>query len=365
MSRILSLIGLSLVTTLAGPSRAAEPVFPYQGSRAVVGVRHLIPVMKGGEGYGEKYTFDAEFPGRGKLYFSMTIANLGVGDHKMEVKGHLKLDGQEIGHKKELASDEWTYAKDKFEINAGPAFIGGTPDALVLKAKDEKGWWEATLTPIAKPWRPRNGQIQFGADKKASDYTVFPSFVASVKYSMDGGEPKTVEGRGYGSHSWTELGLYDQARWTLDVRGASGEYTFDMREMGTGGDFEQKRIPYLVITKGNKLLVESFDYEFNATEIFDDTGHENRYRVPESFTFTGRDASLENVQFRGKITKVNRYERRDMLKNVNAAVKFVAKQMAKPMAYGYDVKYLIEVKTGEQIDRFEGTARYHVYHFNP
>ena len=90
------------------------------GSRTVVRSKHLIPAMKGGEGYGDKYTFDADFGERGNMYFSMAISNLGLGDHKMQAKGRLTIGTQVFRWKKKLDSDEWSHAKDKFEIKPVP-----------------------------------------------------------------------------------------------------------------------------------------------------------------------------------------------------------------------------------------------------
>ena len=50
-----------------------ESVTAFKGARSVVKASHLIPVMKDSEGYGEKYTFKANFEGGGELYFSLAI----------------------------------------------------------------------------------------------------------------------------------------------------------------------------------------------------------------------------------------------------------------------------------------------------
>ena len=152
---------------------SAEPVRPWQGSRTVVRSKHLVPAMKGGEGYGDKYTFDADFGERGNMYFSMAISNLGLGDHKMQAKGRLTIGTQVFRWKKKLDSDEWSHAKDKFEIKAGPATASGTPDRLVLAANEGGNEFELVLTPIARAWRPKNGRVLYGKKRAVTDYTVF------------------------------------------------------------------------------------------------------------------------------------------------------------------------------------------------
>ena len=60
----------------------------------------LIPHLVSDENYVEKYTFDAEIQSedgqKGQLYFSASINNLGVGDHKLHLKGRLSLGDEKF-----------------------------------------------------------------------------------------------------------------------------------------------------------------------------------------------------------------------------------------------------------------------------
>ncbi|MBU1431521.1 hypothetical protein KKF91_13340 [Myxococcota bacterium] len=326
--------------------------------------KHLFPNLKEGEGYGEKYTFDADFGARGSFYFSLTISNLGLGDHKMEAKGRLTIDNEKFTWRKELSDDEWSFKKDPFQIKAGPASLSGEPEKLVMTAKGGKNELEFTFTPIANAWRPQNGQIQYGKDRKASDFTIFPLMKVEGRYKM-GGDWKTLEpGIGYGSHTWSELAVYEQNRWNLSFRGIEGQQTFYMREIGATSTYGKERIAYLIITEGDKLLVESFDYNMKPTEVFTDAKHENKYQVPESFQVIGVDSDNKNIKFRGAITKKKLRQRKNLLSGMNAAVKMVAKRYSKPMLYEYDSDYLLQVKGPGMDKTFKGVGRYEVYHWN-
>ncbi|MCA9538791.1 MAG: hypothetical protein KC620_07880 [Myxococcales bacterium] len=353
----------ALALALTATAQAAEPVRAWQGARTVVKDKHLIPAMKDGEGYGDKYTFNADFGDRGSFYFSLTISNLGLGDHKMEAKGRLSVDGKEMRWDKDLDEDDWSYAKDKLLIKAGPATLSGTPDALRFQVDAGGNALDFTFTPIARAWRPRNGQVQFGKDRKVSDYTVFPLMTAKGKFKI-GGDWQEIEGRGYGTRSWSEMAVYEQSRWALDMRGIEGDTTVYMREIGTTDEYGAIRVPYLLITKGDQVLVESFDYQFKPTEMMTDDKHENAYRVPEGFTLAGKDAEAKDVQFRGKVTKKKLLARKDPLGEMNAALRAVAERYSKPVRYEYEVDYLIEVKTANGVERIGGTGRYEVYHLN-
>ena len=361
----LALFAALACATLAGAAHADEPVRSWQGNRVIVKDHHLIPVLHDGEGYGEKYTFKGEFGERGSFYFSLTISNIGLGDHNMESKGRLTIDGQKFTWKKELDDDEWSSEKGRFHIKAGPADISGTPDRLVMKAGKGSDEVEMVFTPIARAWRPRNGQITWGKDHLISDFTVFPLMKVEGRYKLGGGDWKTIEGRGFGGRSWSDLAPYGQARWTMEFRGIQGDYTVYFRELGTTDEYGRQRIPYLLITKGADILVESFDYTLTPTKVFTDTAHENQYKVPEDFTLVGKDAEEPGKrQFRGKMTKRKLDGRKDLLKDMNGALALIAKRYSKPVSYDYDTDYLIEVKVGDQVERIEGTGRLEVYHWN-
>ena len=361
-----TLIALTLAG-LASPALAAEPVRAWQGTRSAVTVSHLRPAMAEGEGYGEKYTFNADFGDRGSFYYSLTISNLGFGDHKMEAKGRLTLDGQKYTWKKQLDDDDWKFTKSgEFKITAGPATLSGTPKHLVLEALSGKNALKFDFKAIAQPWRPRNGQIHYGSDRKKSDYTVFPLMAVSGSVFADG-KLTTIEGKGYGTHSWTELAIYDQARWAMEFRGVDldNDTTLYIREMGLHRDYGGGRVAYLLVTKGKQILVESFDYKLTPTDMMTDTKHENRYQVPESFTLLGADAESPKArQFRGKITKKKLRKRKDLLASMNAAVRMVVSKVSKPVRYDYDSDYLVEVRVDGEVQRLKGVGRYEITHFN-
>lgn len=361
--KLAKLILASAACLLPFAASAAEPVTGFIGSRTVVNEGHMVPHLGKDEGYGEKYTFNGNFGARGTFYFSMTISNLGMGDHKMESKGRLTIDGKSFKWKKKLDDDEWSHTKSPFSITAGPAVLSGDPDNLVMTAKDGADSIKFTFTPIGRAWRPRNGQVQFGKERKAVDFTVFPLMKVTGTATI-GGETIAIEGTGFGSHSWADLAVYEQATMTREFRGIVGDKTIYMREMLTPPEYGSKLIHYVLVTKGKANLIESYKFVTAPTETLTDTQHENRYQVEESFTIQGFDAEGDTRQFRGKITKKKLRKREDMLKKMGAAVRMVASRYSKPVRYDYDADFHIQVKTPEGVEDLKGTGRYEVYHWN-
>ncbi len=352
-----------LVVSFLSLANAQEPIRAWQGNRTVVQTKHLVPVVKDGEGYGEKFTFDAKFGDRGTFYFSMAIANLGIGDRKMEAKGRLTLDGKVIRWKQKLSADEWSFSDAPFSIKAGQSELSGNPQEMKFSVKAEGHVLTATMKAIAQPWRPRNGQVLFGKSRKATDFTIFPLGNVELNLTKPSGETVTVTGIGYGSRSWSELAVYEQSRASLAFRGIDGDKTIYIREIMPSKEYSQKRIAYLLITKGNQILIESFDFELDVQDTFVDSEHPNRYKVPVSLNVMGQDAEDKQRLVRGRLVKNKLRKRKDILASMNAVVRMVAKRYSQPVSYSYDTDYLFEVKLGDKVESLSGLGRYEFYHW--
>ncbi len=329
----------------------ADSLQGFSAGHSAATVQSLIPAMHKGEGYGEKYTFNAEFGERGSMYFSLTISNFGIGDFKMEAKGRFTLDGEDYSWKKELDDDEWKYKKDQFYIKAGPATISGTPNRLVMTATKSKHQFQAVFTPKAPSWRPGQGQVKFGSN--ISEFTVFPLMDVEAKVKLKDKDEEVLTGYGFGSHSWSDLMPYEQFKSTVDFRGIAGDATVYMRIMQPVSDYGKEPLRYLLVTKGNQILAESLNFTVTPTATYTDKKHDNKYQVAESFTVSTPD-------IKGTVTKSQLRQRKDQLASLNFAARQIAKQYAKPMLYDYDMQFSFDVK-GQKI---EGIGRYEVNHLN-
>lgn len=334
----------------AGPAAAADPLKPWSGSRAVVKTKHLVPALRKEGDYWDKYTFNATFP-NGKFYVSLAVGDALSDDKKLESKGHFKAAETDFSWKNDIKEGQWSHTTgEAVSIVAGKAEMAGTPQSIVFKNETDGGAYELTFTPIAQPWRPRGGQVLFGADKSPYDVTLFPLMKVVGKYKRPGGEWQNVEGRGFGSHVWGDLAPYDMNRWTLEFRAISGDCTVYMRELNTTEDYDNVRVPFLLITKGNEILLESFDYTFTATETFKDEKHDNKYEVPTAFTLQGFDDTDKTRQFRAVVKQTKLNKRKDYLADLGAFKAAVAGRFAKPVLYDYDTEFTFEVKTATGLE---------------
>lgn len=354
-NRLMSALLTAALVGLALPA-AADGVKSWQGARSVVKTRHLVPAMKSAGDYWDKYTFNAEFP-NGAFYFSYAIGDPITDAKKMESKGRLTVDKNTWSWRNDFKAGNWSFVSgEPMSITAGKAVMSGSAQELKFAGETDGAAFELTFTPIANAWRPKAGQVLFGAENKAYDVTLFPRMKVVGRYKPVGGDWLPLEGTGNGSHVWGELAPYDMNRWTLEFHGGTGDYAIYMRELGTTDTYSQTRVPYLLITKGNQVLVESFDYTLTPTDVFTDEAHENKYKVPMSFQLQGRDADEAGTQFRAVVKKKKLNKRKDYLAEMGAVKAALAGTKAKPVLYDYDVDFTFEVKTASGVDQIKTGA---------
>ena len=365
MTKLMTLVTLLAALCVAPVSASAETARSWAGSRVAVKAKHLAPAMKKNGEYWDKYTFNADFGDRGSFYFSLAIGDALTDERKLEAKGRMTVDGKTFSWRNDFKESAWSHSlADEVRISAGKAEMSGTPDKLRFVNEQDGGALELEFTPIARAWRPRQGQALFGADNKAYDVTLFPLMKVSGRVKQAGGDWQAIEGRGHGSHVWSELAPYEANRWSMELRGVNGDTTVYMRELGATTNYGGTRIPYILVTKGNQVLLESFDYQLSPTELFTDEKHENKYKVPTNFQLQGVDAEDKNIQFRGVVKQKKLNKRKDYLADLNALKAAVAARFAKPVLYDYTVDVTLEIKTAKGVERVAVSGEDTRYEFN-
>ncbi len=340
-----------MIAIYTSPADAKEPVFVYEGAPTPVDAKDLIPHLKKDDGYSEKYTFNAEFSGSDRFYFSYQITNLGAGEFKMTAKGSLKLGDRTFSWKTdelEYGDQEWKSSKNELNIEVKGTRLSGTMDALKFEVKQDDFQIEILFEPIAKAWKPRNGKVLVGNQKKVNSYIVLPLTKASGSFKK-GDEVVVLNGKGYGTHSWGQLGVHEQFAWTTQFRGVNEEKdeTVYFRELKTNGDFEAKHVFYLLVTQKDQVLAQCFDgSQINLTKEYTDAKHENQYRIKENFVLTCQDP------FNGKSIELSFQagamdSRKNPLSKYSWMVRKAAELVSKPMEYVYK-KASYEVKVAGQ-----------------
>ena len=129
--------------------------------------KDLIPHKVSNENYVEKYTFVSPLrlssspdgsEWNGRLYFSISVSNIGPGDHNVTAKGSIHLGDQRYQWKVQRDDDEWSRDHKKLDIHVGGVRLYGSMKELHLEAKNKKGNVKISWKSIAHAWRPsKNG----------------------------------------------------------------------------------------------------------------------------------------------------------------------------------------------------------------
>jgi hypothetical protein len=345
------------------PLFAQKKVEGFTGSAQEVQATDLIPHLKKDDGYSEKYTFNAEFTGTDRFYFSYQITNLGAGAFKMTAKGSLKLGDRTFQWKTdelELDDQEWKYDKNKLSIEVEGFKLSGTIDQLKFEVQKDDFQIVLDFTPIAKAWKPKNGKLF--ADQKVSSYLVFPLTYAKGFFSK-GEEKIELNGKGYGTHTWSQLGPHELFAWTTQFRGVQEEsnQSFYFRQLRTHGDYEKKTAFYLLATDQDQIVAECFDAQIIATQVYTDQKHDNQYQVNESFELKCKD-SRTGAEIIASIKANKQSTRKNPLSKLNWVVRKLAESVSEPMEYVYD-KASYELSVGGK--KYSGkNGMYEINYFN-
>ena len=363
----LALLSVLTLAPLLSPLVAhASPNFELPGEPFKLA--ELAPRASSNEGYGEKYTFDAEVNTetgeQGTFYFSMMITNLGSGDQKMTAKGRLTVGERSWKWSFKREEGKWRSSASPLSIVAGGATLSEEAGALSFNVKRKDFTLKAKMTPLASPWQPKGGGLKL---KSASArYHVLPltTFSATLTPQEESASAVEVSGFGWGSHSASELSPYEFMRSSSKLRAIDLPHkrTLYWRTLHLTSDYGSAQRSYLIITEGERVLFEGIDINPEITKHFKDKKGYG-YVVPEGFVINATHVSQPGVTLKGTIKTLKRTRRRDPVAKLGWAKRMVVKRFSKPMEYNYDVAYDLTL-SGPNARSLKGEARYEMYHFN-
>ncbi|MCK5811676.1 MAG: hypothetical protein KAG94_02145 [Clostridiales bacterium] len=210
-----------------------------------------------GRGFFEWWYFDAS------LDDGTTIVIVYMTKSIMEYKGPLKPgvmititrpNEDKIFKISNLSKNTFTSSKKSCDVKIGPNWVKGDLKTYTLHAKVEDIIADLTFNGIVPPFRPRDGKIFFG------DINHYFGWVAPIPYgTVSGtltynGKTHKVTGSGYHDHNWGNLALPSvQDHWYWG-RAQFDDYTIIFVEQITRKKFGSKKLPVLMLAKGDKIL---------------------------------------------------------------------------------------------------------------
>ena len=375
---LINLISTGLVivfslATVAGSPRvlAKGKTTRFSGPSGGPVASDLKPHLVSNESYVEKYTFNADLQSvdgtQGRLYFSISINNIGAGDHKLHTKGVLELGEKRIKWSVKRGEGKWQSAKGQLKINAGGIELSGDPkSALRFKVKTSEGEFDLKFKPIAKPWRPKGGGIEFNSKGEGAYFDLFPLAMVNGECSFKSGVSRiTVGGKGWGRHTWSHRGPHEWSKWSQLIRiiDRESDRTVFIRRVQVSGDFEDQITSYALVTEGADRVFEGYKTEVTPITTYKDKKHSNRYAFPTEFHLSSASSSGD-THLKLHLTTNRRIYRRNPIAKLSWMKRKVVEMVTKPMEYAYEFDYQLSINGSQSLKMIGNDGRYEVYHLN-
>ena len=376
---ILSTVAFILSLSTSPDALAKDSVSGLDGIGAPAELKHIIQHNVSDEYYVEKYTFNAKLKAStdaqdeqgappvdftGRLYFSISISNIGSGDHKATARGVIELGDQRYKWKVSKKSSQWSRDRNRLDLRIGGARLYGDLNKLHFEVKRGGGKMKVSFTPIAKPWRPGRGGVIMG-DGKSAEFTLMPMAELEGSFTPKNKAELKVSGVGWGRHTWSQLGPHEWSKWNYQVRvfDAHKRRALFIRQVQTGGDYKKRKLSYALLVSGADRLFEGYGLQSEARAHYRDPKHDNHYRFPTDVTFTGQSVQGD-AQLKMSLKTTKRHYRRNPVAKYSWMKRKVIEMATKPMIYAYQTDYHVKLSGARTLDFSGDQGRYETYFFN-
>ncbi|MBI4730706.1 MAG: hypothetical protein HY781_00985, partial [Chloroflexi bacterium] len=191
-------------------------------------------------------------------------------------------------------ADEYAASKDACDVRVGRSWVRwserGGRWTYVLHAETTGMSADLTFTGLVPPWRPGAGKSYFGNPDRAGRPCPYFAWLPAVPYgTVTGtltydGQAHAVTGTGYHDHNWGNVSLPSVLdHWTWG-RAHVGEYTLIFVEQIATRRYGSTRLPVILLTKGDEVLVE--DPRFLTMQTRGLVRHVQGRAYPQEVDFT-------------------------------------------------------------------------------
>lgn len=321
--------------------------------------------LDGVEDYIEYWTHAFSFKSGHALFVRFLVTNLGPGDNKGAVQGHLItpegrvhsfIDGERDGSK-------YSYSTGSLGFSLrGRHSLSGDGSSFQMKlGNDEGDTISLNWTNAVPGYSP--GKLVFGAAKQSYLNFSVMSPKATVTATINaGGQSVSTEGVGYADHWHTNYAQHESTSAWYTLVGFAGDYSFNLTNVVGSKKFGKKRLPFLAIAKGGELVATSNRVGFSLSAMKKDP--KRGYRVPNRYRVTYKDKkSGDSLVATIKVRK--RLQRYDIIAGLSPLERFIVERLTKPVQYRFSTEIRLKGKVGGQDVDVTGEGLAEVVHVNP
>lgn len=287
------------------------------------------------ESYGEGWFWMGRFDDGSASFINFMVSNIGPGDNKGTVDVTVwEPSGQTHLARVAFTKGSFSAATDKLDVRVGENRIWGSHPNFRVKVV-EKGIaidlkYEAQLPGFAL----NSGRVTYGdPDDFYSVYTTVPRAKITGTITTPSGT-RQVGGYGYSDHGVVTMLPHEYSRRWYTLRAANDKYTLDFLEFTVPEKWGGTRVPLAIFGADGKILYGGSRYTLTPSDIATESKYGVRY--PKKFTFAIDRPGKIKVE--GTYTFTKPMHTIDVLSQLNAIERMIAKFFAKSYVMRYQVQ---------------------------
>jgi hypothetical protein len=353
---------------LSAPAFAKKPVFGFGKKPVHSGVLpgdvHGAHYLAEVGDYTEFWTHVFVFKSGHVLFARFMVTNLGIGSNKGAVIAHLiGPDGTLHEFIDGRRDSSWSYARDRLHYQLAGHSLWGDGREFRLELRNEAGARvQLSIQNVIDSYRP--GRILFGEEKQDYlDFTVTsPRAIARGTFTAQGATTE-LDGLGYAEHLHMNYAQHRQAVSLLSFVGFTEDLTVNFTHFVTAKAFGFRRIPFLAVGKGKKIVLTANQASLSQANFWTDRRAKAKYRVPRLLKFSFKDPHSSD-RVRVRVIARRELHRFDVLGRLDSFERFVVERISQPVQYRYLAEFEMTGEAGGEKLSGKGQGVLEVVHIN-
>jgi len=316
---------------------AAEPIFAFEPEGKAADLNRGLPADElyyhPSEElfYGESWHFLAKLDQGYVVYSNNLITNMSLTRPSAAVEfSILAPDGKVYTSKLEYKKDEIHASTTSYAIRIAKNSLGGEYPHYHFHLEQSGLLVDLDFENLVPGWKYNSGAIYFGAQRQQHFRYAISSPNARVKGTLKfAGREVPVTGYGFQDHSLLNIPATSFSKRWFHLRLLSDPYTIDFTEIETASEYTPRKIIYVLVAEGDKIIYQGNQLELGWSDLVRDD--EYGYAWPKTVSVKIEDG---NFSLSGQLHIERLLERIVVLSHLNAMIRSVVYTfVGKPVYY--------------------------------
>ena len=281
--------------------------------------------------YGENWHFLAKLDQGYVVYANTLITNMSLSRPSAAVEfSILAPDGKVYTSKLEYRKDQIHASTTRYAIRIAQNSLGGEYPHYHFHLEQGGLSVDLDFENLVPGWKYNSGVVYFGAERKQCFRYAISSPNARVKGTLKfAGRELAVSGFGFQDHSVLNIPATSFSKRWFHLRFLSDRYTVDFTEIETASEYEPRKLVYVLVAEGDKIIYQGNQLELGFGDLVRDD--EYGYAWPRTVSVKIEDG---NFSLSGQLKIERLLERIVVLSHLNPMLRGVLYTfVGKPVYY--------------------------------